>query len=150
MSSRTQFWISFSLTYEGEAKDILHPFTRRLPFAFIIRVLLVYTLLCFLTLLYSGLPSTSYILHLLFLCNLPSIPPQHIPGCCVDLPCVGMATALWNSLRLWDQFHFIVSQSFLCIHLWDFMQYSQNFFSWIVSNPMLNIQEGATWWKECF
>lgn len=75
MSSRTQFYISFSLTYEGEAKDILHPFTRRLPFAFIIRVLLVYTLLCFPPLLYSGLPSTSYILHLLFLCNLPSIPP---------------------------------------------------------------------------
>lgn len=75
MSSRTQFYISFCLTYEGEAKDILHPFTRRLPFEFIIRVLLLCTLLCFLPLLYSGLPSTSYILHLLFLCNLPSIPP---------------------------------------------------------------------------
>lgn len=103
-------------------------FTRSL-FCIYCEGLAVCSLLCVLPLLYSGLPSTFYILHLLFPCNLPNAPPQHIPGFCVDLPWVGMALHYGIlSGSLWDQLHFIVSQSFLCIHLWDFMQYSQNFF----------------------
>lgn len=64
-----QLFISFSLTCEGEAKDTTHPFTRKLTFAFILRVYLSAGYGFFFPpscVLYSGLPSASYILHLQF------------------------------------------------------------------------------------